>query len=116
MAAFNTMARAPDDEVEELHMFIAIADKNTDARKQDKITGSKWIGCVPVKRERILKLAMNNHDHFLPHARSVYLSGHQLVLRKARESNRPLYKTTVQLKKNPYMSRHCYTATIQRYN
>ena len=43
------MARAPDDEVEELRMLIAIADKDTETRKQDEITGGKWIGCVPVK-------------------------------------------------------------------
>ena len=84
MAAFNTMARAPDDEVEELRMLIAIADKDTETRKQDEITGGKWIGCVPVKPGRMLKLAMNNHDHFLPHARSAYLTGHQLALGKAR--------------------------------
>ena len=65
MAAFNTMARAPDDEVEELRMLIAIADKDTDFRKQDEITGGIWIGGVPVKPGRMLKLAMNNHDHFL---------------------------------------------------
>ena len=87
IAAFNTMARAPDDEVEELRMLIAIADKDTDFRKQDEITGGIWIGGVPVKPGRMLKLAMNNHDHFLPHARNAYLIGHQLALGKAREAS-----------------------------
>lgn len=87
MAAFNTIARAPDDKVEELHMLIAIADENTADRKQDEITGGKWVGGFPVKPGRMLKLAMNNHDHFLPHAKSAYLTGHQLAMGKAREAS-----------------------------
>ena len=90
MAAFNTMARAHGDQVEELHMLIAIADKETETRKQDEITGGIWIGGVPVKPGRMLKLALNNHDHFLPHAKSAYLIGHQLALEEARKASRAI--------------------------
>ena len=32
--------------------------------------------------------ARNSHDHFLPHSRDAYLTGHQLALEKAREASR----------------------------
>ena len=32
--------------------------------------------------------AGNSHDHFLPHSRDAYLTGHQLALEKAREASR----------------------------
>ena len=70
LAAYNTLARAPEDKVEELRKLIAIADKEIGNRKQDEITGGKWLGGIPVKQGRMLQLAKNNHDHFLPHTKA----------------------------------------------
>ena len=35
----------------------------------------------------MLKLAQDNHDHFLPYAKDAYLTGHLLALNKAREAS-----------------------------
>ena len=88
LAAYNTLARAPEDKVEELRKLIAITDKEIGNRKQDEITGGKWLGGIPVKEGRMLRLAKNNHDHFLPHAKSAYLTGHLLAMEKAKEASK----------------------------
>lgn len=50
----------------------------------DKAAGGYWVFGVPVIFGRIMKLAENNHDHFLPYAMDAYLAGHELALEKAR--------------------------------
>ena len=35
----------------------------------------------------MLKLAQDNHDHFLPYAKDAYLTGHLLALNKAKEAS-----------------------------
>ena len=91
--AYNTLARAPKDELmEELDKLLATLEKESengktiDAKTWDKITGGKWLGPLPMKGGRMLQLAENNHDHFLPHAKGAYLTGHQLAIEKAREA------------------------------
>ena len=91
--AYNTLARAPKDELmEELDKLLATLEKESengkaiDAKTWDEITGGKWLGPLPVKEGRMLQLAENNHDHFLPHAKDAYLTGHQLAIDKAREA------------------------------
>ena len=80
--AYNTLARAPKDELmEELDKLLATLEKESengktvDAKTWDEITGGKWLGPLPVKEGRMLQLAENNHDHFLPHAKDAYLTG-----------------------------------------
>ena len=91
--AYNTLARAPKDELlKELNKLLATLEKESengktiDAKTWDEITGGKWLGPLPVKEGRMLQLAENNHDHFLPHAKDAYLTGHQLAIDKAREA------------------------------
>lgn len=91
--AYNTLARAPKDELmEDLDKLLATLEKESengktiDAKTWDEITGGKWLGPLPVKEGRMLQLAENNHDHFLPHAKDAYLTGHQLAIDKAREA------------------------------
>ena len=62
------------------------AGATVDARKWDEITGGVWVLGVPIKPGRMLQLAENNYDHFLPHAKDAYLTGHQLAIEKAREA------------------------------
>ena len=61
---------------------------NSLVEKWDKVTGGKWIFGVPVIFGRMMKLAENNHDHFLPFAKDAYLAGHELALEKAREASK----------------------------
>ena len=91
--AYNTLARAPKDELQnELDKLLDTlkkecdAGKSTDSKTWDEITGGKWFGGLPVKQGRMLQLAENNHDHFLPYAKDAYLAGHQLAINKAREA------------------------------
>ena len=87
--AYNTLARAPKDELDKLLATLKKESENgkaIDAKTWDEITGGKWLGPLPVKEGRMLQLAENNHDHFLPHAKDAYLTGHQLAIDKAREA------------------------------
>lgn len=60
---------------------------NSLAKEYDEVTGGKWIFGVPVIFGRMMKLADNNTDHFLPFAKDAYLAGHELALEKAREAS-----------------------------
>lgn len=91
--AYNTLARTPKKELQnELDKLLATLEKErvagaaVDASIWDKITGGVWVAGVPVKLGRMMQLAENNHDHFLPHAKDAYLTGHQLAIDKAREA------------------------------
>lgn len=93
--AFNTLARAPKDKIQkELERLLAALEreiqtsKSVSANEWDEITGGKWLGGIPIKDGRMLELAENNHDHFLPYAKDAYLTGHQLALEKAREASK----------------------------
>jgi len=61
---------------------------NVLVKKWDKVTGGTWVFGVPVIFGRIMKLAQNNHDHFLPFAKDAYLVGHELALEKAKEASK----------------------------
>lgn len=61
---------------------------NSLVQKWDELTGGKWIFEVPVISGRMMKLAENNHDHFLPYAKDAYIAGHELALEKAREASK----------------------------
>jgi len=61
---------------------------NSLVRRWDEITGGKWIFEVPVISGRMMQLAENNHDHFLPYAKDAYTVGHELALEKAREASK----------------------------
>ena len=50
------------------------------------MTGGKWVPGVSLIFGRFMKLAANNHDHFLPFAEHSYLAGHELALEKAKEA------------------------------
>ena len=91
--AYNTLARAPKDELQkELDKLLDTLKKESeegesiDAKTWDEVTGGKWFFGLPVKQGRMLQLAENNHDHFLPYAKDAYLTGHQLAINKAREA------------------------------
>ena len=93
--AHNTLARAPKEELQkELDKLLTALKEETEdggalpAKKWDEITGGKWFSGVPVKEGRMLQLAENNHDHFLPYSKSAYLTGHQLAIDKAREASK----------------------------
>ena len=93
--AYNTLARLPQEGLQnELEKLLATLQKESedaesiDAKTWDEITGGKWFFGLPVKRGRMLQLAENNHDHFLPHAGDAYLAGHQLAISKAREAGK----------------------------
>ena len=92
--AYETLACAPKDELQkELNKLLATLEKETeegrsiDSKTWDEITGGKWFFGLPVKEGRMLELAENNHDHFLPYAKDAYLTGHQLAIEKAREAS-----------------------------
>ena len=92
--AYETLAHAPRDELQkELNKLLATLEKEieegktVDAKTWDEITGGKWFFGLPVRDGRMLQLAENNHDHFLPHAKGAYLVGHQLATEKARETS-----------------------------
>ena len=61
---------------------------NSLVEKWDVILGGTWFLGVPVKFGRMMKLAENNHDHFLPFAKDAYLTGHELALERAREAGK----------------------------
>lgn len=61
---------------------------NSLVKKYDEVTGGKWVLGVPLIFGRMMKLAANNHDHFLPFAEDAYLAGHELALEKAKEASR----------------------------
>lgn len=61
---------------------------NSLVKKWDELTGGKWIFQVPVISGRMMKLAQNNYDHFLPYAKDAYIAGHALALEKAREASK----------------------------
>ena len=91
--AYDKLARAPKKELmKELIKLLATLEKESkngktiDAKTWDKITGGKWLGPLPMEKGRMLQLAENNHDHFLPHAKDAYLTGHHLAIDKAREA------------------------------
>ena len=94
LAAYNTLARAPKGILQkEVNELITALDRerktgaSIDNKEWDQITGGKWLGGLPIKHGRMLKLAQNNHDHFLPYAKDAYLTGHLLALNKAREAS-----------------------------
>ena len=60
---------------------------NSLAKKYDRALGGTWIGGVPVISGRMMSLAKNNFDHFMPYAKEAYETGHELALEKAREAN-----------------------------
>lgn len=60
---------------------------NSLVKKWDTITGGKWILGVPIIFGRMMKLAENNHDHFLPFAKHAYLTGHELAMEKSKEAS-----------------------------
>lgn len=91
--AYNTLARGPKEELQkELEKLLAALDKEIETgesvsnKEWDEITGGKWFLGFPIKKGRMLQLALNNHDHFLPYAKDAYLTGHLLALDKAREA------------------------------
>ena len=97
LAAYNSLARAPKHELQnlaELNKLITALNKESQtgtsigAQEWDEITGGKWLRGVPIKQGRMLKLAENNHDHFLPYAKDAYLTGHQLAMDTAREASK----------------------------
>lgn len=61
---------------------------NSLVKKWDELTGGTWVFEVPVISGRMMKLAENNHDHFLPYAKDAYIAGHELALEKAREASK----------------------------
>ena len=61
---------------------------NSLVEKWDEVTGGTWVFGVPLIFGRIMKLAQNNHDHFLPFAKEAYLVGHELALEKAKEASK----------------------------
>ena len=94
LAAYNSLARAPKEKLQkELNKLIKALDKESQTgtsishKEWDQITGGKWLGGLPIKHGRMLKLAKDNHDHFLPYAKDAYLTGHLLALNKAREAS-----------------------------
>ena len=95
LAAYNTLARPPKHKLQkELDKLFTALNKESQTgtsispEEWDKITGGKWLGGIPIKHGRMLKLAAHNHDHFLPYAKDAYLTGHQLAMGKAREASK----------------------------
>ncbi|XP_068698869.1 uncharacterized protein [Montipora foliosa] len=93
--AYNKLARSSKDELQdELENLLATLHKEIESGEEvpakiwDEITGGIWFGGVPVKPGRMLKLAENNHDHFLPCAKHSYLTGHQLAIKKAQKARK----------------------------
>ena len=94
LAAYNTLARAPKEILQkEVNQLITALDRERKKgasignKEWDQITGGKWLGGLSIKHGRMLKLAEDNHDHFLPYAKDAYLTGHLLALNKAREAS-----------------------------
>ena len=87
--AYDKLASAPKEELIKLLATLEKESKNgktIDAKTWDKITGGKWLGPLPMEKGRMLQLAENNHDHFLPYAKDAYLTGHQLAIDTARKA------------------------------
>ena len=61
---------------------------NSLVEKWDEVTGGYWMKGLPIIFGRIMKLAENNHDHFLPFAKEAYETGHALALEKARKASK----------------------------
>eukprot|EP00112_Aurelia_sp_Birch-Aquarium-sp1_P024246 Seg7577.2 transcript_id=Seg7577.2/GoldUCD/mRNA.D3Y31 product="hypothetical protein" protein_id=Seg7577.2/GoldUCD/D3Y31 len=61
---------------------------NSLVKKWDEVTGGYWIKGIPIIFGRIMKLAENNHDHFLPFAKDAYQAGHALALEQARKASK----------------------------
>ncbi len=61
---------------------------NSLAKDYDNALGGTWIGGVPLISGRMMSLAKNNYDHFLPSAQEAYQVGHELAIEKAREAGR----------------------------
>ena len=88
--AYDTLARAPKDELQkELDRLLAFFKKERvlDSETSDEITGGIWLLGIPIKQGRMLDLAENNHDHFLPFEKDAYLTGQQPAIEKAREAS-----------------------------
>lgn len=76
---------------------------NSLVKKWDEVLGGKWIFGVPVILGRMMKLASNNHDHFLPYSKDAYLAGHELALSKAKEASKAeLYEMKIALLEEAY--------------
>ena len=95
LAAYNSLARAPKHKLQKkLDKIFTALNKESQtgtsisAKEWDEITGGQWLGGLPIKQGRMLKLAAHNHDHFLPYAKDAYLTGHQLAIDKAREASK----------------------------
>ena len=60
--------------------------------KYDRALGGTWFKVngtsVPMKFGRMMKLAVQNFDHFQPFAKEAYEIGHELALEKATEASR----------------------------
>ena len=61
---------------------------NSLVKELDEVTGGTWVFGVPLIFGRVMELAQNNHDHFLPFAKDAYLVGHELALEKAKEASK----------------------------
>ena len=58
----------------------------------DTILGGYWVKDKPIISGRMLKLAMNNPDHFKPDSINAWSAGHQLAVEKAVEAGK-MYAT-----------------------
>lgn len=92
MAAYSTLAH--DHVKEEVNEILEIMTEEKSeiedelVERWDKVTGGKWIFGVPVVFGRVMKLAQNNYDHFMPSAKDAYLIGHQIALEKAKSASK----------------------------
>ena len=57
-------------------------------KEWDQATGGVWLAGLPIIHGYMLQLAQHNHDHFLPHAKTAYLVGHEYAIKKAREAGK----------------------------
>ena len=57
-------------------------------KEWDEATGGSWMAGLPIIHGYMLKLAEHNHDHFLPHAKTAYLVGHEYAIREARKAGK----------------------------
>ena len=55
-------------------------------KEWDEATGGEWLAGLPIFRGFMIKLAQQNYDHFLPHAKTAYVVGHEYAIEKAREA------------------------------
>ncbi|XP_078364412.1 uncharacterized protein LOC144648836 [Oculina patagonica] len=120
IAAYNTLASAEYDDIKkELDQILKIMTKeksqieaalesqgetvpkdvydklgNSLVEKWDEVTGGTWLLGLPVIFGRMMKLAENNHDHFLPFAKEAFLAGHEWALEKARKASKVKHQET----------------------